>query len=122
MPASIIIVDYKITSMILLLMFCAIPFLIMKMIKNKNSQNKIFWDNLIFTIGMSLVFILPPLLSLIIYLPRSHYLLLLLPFLYIYFSPIAVLIKIKNGIFETLTFVLIVYFKFYLFAGFSINY
>lgn len=113
LPTNIIRVNYKVASVFLLLVVCSIPFVLFLAAKrDHNSGKKKSYDRLIFISFITIIFAFPPFLSLTLYFPRAHYLLLLLPFFYTYLSAIAISIKIKNNFIELFTFVLIVFLSF----------
>ena len=111
LPTRIIKIDFRFASIILLFLLSTIPFVLF-LIRKNNSTNKNQNENLFLIIGISIIFILPELISLVLYLPRSHYLILLLPFFYTYLGPLAIFLKIKNRLAEIFIFLFFVFLSF----------
>jgi hypothetical protein len=119
LPNRIIKIDFRIASIILLFLLSTIPFILF-LIRKNNSINKNQNENLFLTIGLSIIFIIPELISLVLYLPRSHYLILLLPFFYTYLSPLAIFFKIKNRMAEVFTFYFLLLWVLYFYLTYQI--
>jgi len=113
LPTNLIKGGYKFTSILLLLLFCSIPLILFFVTKRKNNpEDKRSMDSIIFMLAVTLFLLFPSLIAPILYFPRAHYFLLLVPFLYTYFSTFGVLTKIKNRLVEVTVFILIVFFSF----------
>ncbi len=113
LPTNIIKGGYKFTSILLLVLFCSIPFILFFATKRENNPgDKNSMSNIIFMIAVTFFLLFPSLISPILYFPRAHYFLLLVPFLYTFFSPFGVLTKIKNKFIEVSVFILVVILSF----------
>ena len=62
----------------------------------------------------SMIFSLPPLSSIILYFPRAHYILLLLPFIYLIVAQLIVPLKFNNYIKNLITFCVLIFLSFFL--------
>jgi len=103
---KILIVLSIISSILVLLLFNRIS-KYRDIILNGFTEKK---DLLIF----SIIFTLPPLLSMILYYPRSHYILLLLPLIYLVVSQMIMPLKFKGYIKNVISFCLLILVSFFL--------
>jgi hypothetical protein len=109
LPINIIRSAYKFTSILFLVLFCSIPFVLFFTTKK---ENKSLWSNIIPMIGITIFLLFPSLIAPILYFPRAHYFLLLVPFMYTYFSPFGIFTNIKNKFMEVCTFIFIIFLSF----------